>query len=136
MVIDGIKKYLESCPLIDGASVGVDFLGSDAYEYTVEIMPESGTVRQYTDGECIKQVGFVFASRNFYGADNTKNIEFYEKFSLWLEECSENGTLPELGDKLEAIGIEAESSGYMYDSAKNTARYQIQCRLIYHKSAD
>ena len=136
MVIDGIKNFLESCPLLKGASVAVDFLGSDAYEYTVEIMPEGGTIRKYTDGECIKQVGFVFASRNFYGADNGKNIEFYEKFSLWLDECTENGTLPELGDKLEALSIEAECSGYMYASAKNTARYQIQCRLIYHKTAD
>ena len=134
MVIDGIKTFLETCPYLNGAEVGLDFLGSDAYEYTVEIMPEGGTIRKYTDGECIKQVGFVFASRNFYGADNCKNIEFYENFSLWLDECTENGTLPTLGDGLEAIGIEAESSGYLYDSAKNTARYQIQCRLIYHKS--
>ena len=134
MVIDGIKTFLETCPYLNGAEVGIDFLGSDAYEYTVEIMPEGGTIRKYTDGECIKQVGFVFASRNFYGAENCKNIEFYENFSLWLDECTENGTLPTLGDGLEAIGIEAESSGYLYDSAKNTARYQIQCRLIYHNS--
>ena len=101
MVIDGIKTFLETCPYLNGAEVGIDFLGSDAYEYTVEIMPEGGTIRKYTDGECIKQVGFVFASRNFYGADNCKNIEFYENFSLWLDECTENGTLPTLGDGLE-----------------------------------
>ena len=103
MVIDGIKTFLETCPYLNGAEVGIDFLGSDAYEYTVEIMPEGGTIRKYTDGECIKQVGFVFASRNFYGADNCKNIEFYENFSLWLDECTENGTLPTLGEKYREI---------------------------------
>ena len=61
---------------------------------------------------------------------------YYARVSgrLTPEDCAAFEAGMTLGDGLEAIGIEAESSGYLYDSAKNTARYQIQCRLIYHKS--
>lgn len=133
MIADGIKNFLLKCPYLENTDIGVDFLGSEAYDYTLEIMPSEKVLKKYTDGSSYNQVSFVFASRNFYGTDNLKNTLFYEKFASWLEECTNNGILPDIGENLTPKTIEAQSFGYLYSSGASFARYQIQCRLTYYK---
>ena len=58
--------------------------------------------------------------------------DFYEKLATWIEEQNEKGILPniELGDPQE---IEVMSCGYLFSNESETARYQIQLRILYRR---
>ena len=137
MIIDKIREYFLQCPLLDEpARLNVDYLGVEPVEYTIDSQPTTPVLKRYTDGGALKQYTFVFGSREYYGADVLQNIEnsgFFEKFAEWVEEQSEKGNLPELGDNKKAISMEVLTSGYLFGASEDSARYQIQCRLIYYE---
>ncbi len=138
MIAKSVIQFIKQCPYIKNGTFCADCLSSKPYHYTVEAVPSTQILKTYCDGASVRQFSFVFASREYYGTDeliNLSNNGFYENFSNWLEECTKNGNLPDLGEKAVPIGIEAQSVGYMYEASGNTARYQIQCRLIYYKEA-
>lgn len=135
-MIETVRQFLRTCPLLSGQKIQVDYLGGDPTEYTVDGVPAEAVVKRYAGGDSVRQFVFVFASREFYGPDRLTNIansSFYEDFAAWLEAQSRAGNLPALGGGKEAIGIEAMSTGYLYDSGSDNARYQIQCRLVYYQ---
>lgn len=137
MIIDKIREYFLQCPLLDElARLNVDYLGVKPVEYTIDSQPTTPIIKQYTDGGTIKQYTFVFSSREYYGADVLQNIEnsgFFEKFAEWVEEQSEKGNLPELEGNKQAISMEVLTSGYLFSANEDSARYQIQMRLIYYE---
>lgn len=137
MIIKAIRDYFLDCPLIDElARINVDYLGVEATEYTIDAVPSPTVIKEYVDGGKLKQYVFVFASREFYGADTLQNIEnsgFYERFSNWIEEQSEIGNLPNLNGNKRVTGLEVLTSGYLFDSSEDNARYQVQLRLIYYE---
>lgn len=136
-ITESIKNYLAKCPhLGDFKRLCVDFLPEDTETYSIEEIPAETILRAYIDGSSERQFVFVFAARFFYSEETRNNIEnsgFYEKFAEWLEEQTEADDLPVLADGKTATKIEAMSSGYLFDVSGDlsTARYQIQCRLIY-----
>lgn len=136
MMIDSIRIFLKSCPYLKNGRINVDYLGPDAVRYTIDAVPAAPIVKSYAGGDSLRQFVFVFASREFYGQEVLQNIEnngFYESFAAWLEEQTNNGNLPQLSDGKTAQSIEALSTGYLYDGDTDNARYQIQCRLLYHQ---
>lgn len=79
----------------------------------------------------MKQFLFIFASREYYGQtvrQNIENLAFYEHFSEWITEAE----LPDLDGRI-PVSIEVVTGGYAFDSGSNTARYQIQLRLLYEE---
>lgn len=138
MIAESVIQFLKQCPYIKNGTFCADCLSSKPAHYTVEAVPSSQVLREYADGGSLRQFSFVFASREYYSADellNLSNNDFYESFSNWLEECTKKGDLPKLYGKMTAQSIETLSQGYMYEMSGNTARYQIQCKLIYYKEA-
>ena len=104
--------------------------------FSLEETPSTTVVNTDIDGTEHRQFNFVFAARFPYSDELKNNIDncgFYERFENWLSDCSEAGMLPNLEDGLTATDIRATSHGYLYDMASDfrTARYQIQCRLLY-----
>ena len=104
--------------------------------FSLEETPSTTVVNTDIDGTEHRQFNFVFAARFPYSDELKNNIDncgFYEQFENWLSDCSEAGMLPNLEDGLTATDIRATSHGYLYDMASDfrTARYQIQCRLLY-----
>lgn len=138
MIIDKVREYLMTCPILDELSkINVDYLGTDAQEYTIDVVPATAVIKQYVDGGALKQFVFIFGSREYYGSDTLQNIEnsgFYESFAKWLAAQTKEGALPELEGGLEAQSIEALTSGYLFDTTEDNARYQIQARLIYYEN--
>jgi len=137
MIIEKIREYFLSCPILDEyARLNIDFLGVEPTQYTIEGQPVDPVIQKYVDGGILKQYVFVFGSREYYGADVLQNIEnsgFYERFSNWLDEQSEKGNLPKLEGGKKALKIEALTTGYLFNASEDNARYQIQCRLIYYE---
>lgn len=137
MIIDRIRAYFLSCPILDEfAKLNIDYLGVNAREYTIDPVPSGSVIKNYIDGGTLRQYLFVFASREFYGDDVIQNIEnsgFYEKLSNWLELQNDICNLPDLGDERKAIKFEVISSAYLFGAEEDSARYQIQIRLIYYE---
>jgi len=133
-MMEELLAYLSQCPFLrpfrrQGLPyVTVDGLGTEPTQYSIEILPSSDWVRRYTDGGGIKQLSFVFASRECFSGDagqNAGNNCFYEQFSDWMRQ-----TPPTAAGW---IRVEAVTGGYRYfeDGAEGSARYQIQCRVLY-----
>lgn len=138
IIIDAIKKYIEKeCPLVSGKKIKVNNLGENpTVSLTIDQLPCIPIIKRYVDGSTQRQFQFVFASREEYDSQEWKQIEaaqFYENLQEWFEEQSANKTLPVLENGLFALRLEVLSSGYLISSDAKTARYQIQCRLIYYK---
>lgn len=134
-LIECIRDYVMQYPGLDeNGCLYVDYLGAQAIEYAVESVPCDPVFKRYTDGGCIRQFLFVFASREYYSADVTQCIEnlgFYEKFAAWIEEQNESGSLPALPGGRESLSLEVRTGGYVFDADTDTARYQMQLRLLY-----
>lgn len=136
MIIKALREYFLDCPILEeAAKINVDFLEVDPTNYTLDGVPADPIVKMYADGGKIKQFLFVFASKEYYGPDVLQNIDnsgFYEKLSDWFEEQNEISNLPELNNK-RALKIETLTSGYLFGSDENSARYQLQGRLLYYE---
>ena len=135
-IIEALRSYILTFPELDeNGCLLVDYLGNQAIEYSVEAVPCNPVYRQYTDGGSMKQFIFLFASREFYSADVNQcidNLAFYEKFADWIFENNHAGILPDL-DGREPVSIEVLTGGYAFDADSNTARYQMQLRLLYEE---
>lgn len=140
MIIEAIRTYFLGCPLIeDDKKINVDYLGIEAVEYTIDPTPTPPIVKEYVDGSSIRQYTFVFASREYYGANTLVNIEnsgFYEKLSSWVEEQNAKEKLPILGDEKESMEMSISTPGYLFDATEDRARYQIQMTLKYYQGGN
>ena len=137
-VIQAIREYLLTYPAISesGAMLLVDYLGSEVGQFTIEPMPCDPIFQQYADGGCQKQYVFLLASREEYSASLPpciENEQFYEEFAHWIETQNRRKILPDLGDGRVPASIEVQTGGYALIEDTNTARYQIQLRLIYEE---
>ena len=140
MIIDKIRSFIRQCPYLqefNGAiKVNVDYLDGEPTVYSIEEVPTEPILKRYIDGSTRRQYNFIFTSRESYGADVLQNISnsgFYEDFAQWLSDKSDAGGLPVLDDGKEALKIEATTTGYAFQTDENSARYQIQARLIYNQ---
>lgn len=134
MIIDGIKKYFKDCPLLKGGKLNVDYLGEKAVGYSIEPEVCKPIIRQYVDGASQKQYIFNFVSREYLDENdltNLENHEFYEKLERWISSQCDKRIYPDLGEGKAAQHVECLTHGYSYAQDGKTARYQLQCRVIY-----
>ena len=138
-MIHAIYDFMRACPLLDeDGRVRVNFLGEEPIEYVIEEVPADPIIKRYIDGSSIRQMLFIFGSREDYDKNAMQNMlssDFYEKLSAWFEKQTECEQLPQLPDGYQAKSIEAITTGYAMeaDELGKTARYQIQCKLTYYK---
>jgi hypothetical protein len=132
-MITEIRNWFASCPILQKETIlNVDTLGADPVEYEIAPLSCDPIVKKYTDGSSIRQFQFAFASREKYdGEQNMQNTSFYEQLQSWVEEQSENGNLPALGNGRKARAIQILSCGYVYDTGDSTAIYQMELSLLY-----
>lgn len=133
--IASVREYMMTCPFLDEfARINIDYLGAEPTQYTIDTIPTDPIVKRYTNGDSIRQLVFVFASREYYGAEvleNMANSDFYEKLADWLEQQSRQKNLPMMAEGKKARTIGALTSGYAFATDAHTAQYQIQCKLTY-----
>lgn len=132
-MIEKIKDFIAKCHLLKDEQINVDYLSNEISYYSIEVVPSERTLRKYLDGSEDRQLIFVFASRESYSEDVIQNIlnsKFYEDFNDWIEEQNDKGILP----NIEGIeSIECTSPGYAFQTSEDTARYQIQMKILYEK---
>ena len=136
MIIKSLRDYISQCPYLYefNKGINIDYLDNDSTTYSIEEVPCEPIIKRYINGDTKRQYDFIFASRESYGADVFQNIEnsgFYEDFSSWIEEESSKGNLPSLEGNRESLEIRVSTTGYAFQTDDNSARYQIQLKLIY-----
>lgn len=144
MIIDCVRKFIKTCPLLqvdsrDRVKLGIDYLDNDTTTYSLEEVPVNPIIKKYIDGSSIRQATFIFSSREPYGPELQQQLEnsgFYEDFSEWISKCNANGILPILDSGKECKNIEVITSGYAFNADSNNAVYQIQINLKYFKGVD
>lgn len=137
-IIQGIRGYISSCPLLTDGKIKVNYLGSEMVSYTIDEVPTETLVKRYMDGSSVRKFQFIFASREAYSASVLENMKvsgFYEQFSDWMEQQNMLRNLPILPDNCEAKNIRTLTNGYTLnaDAQAKQQRYQIQCELRYLK---
>jgi hypothetical protein len=138
-IIEAVRAYLSTCPLLAGDKLNVDFLPEDAVGYSVDVVPVNPVIKAYLDGSSNRQFLFTLATRAYYGdliRQQIDNLGFFEGFGEWLEAQSRSKNLPDLGDGRMARKIEVTTSGYIFAPESELARYQIQCRLHYFQKGE
>lgn len=136
MIIKALRDYISQCPYLYefNKGINIDYLDNNSTTYSIEEVPCEPIIKRYINGDTKRQYDFIFASRESYGADVFQNIEnsgFYEDFSNWIEEQSVKGNLPSLEGNRESLEIKVSTTGYAFQTDDNSARYQIQLKLIY-----
>lgn len=135
--INAIREYIKKCPYLDnGRILGVDRLGADPIEYTIDTVPCEPIIKEYIDGSSVRQIEFIFGSREKYGQDvmqNIMNSDFYENFACWIEQQDEKRVFPDFGKWRSVSSIEVLTNGYAHDVTLDTSRYQIQLRITYYQ---
>lgn len=133
-IIQAIKDYMETCPLVDEfAQINVDYL-SEETDYSIEATSAETIVKNYIGGSSLRQFVFIFSSKKAYGQDVLQNMEnsgFYERFSDWVEEQTRKKSLPELPDGKRAVELTTKTHSYIVQTGYDKAQYQIECRLYY-----
>ncbi len=138
-MINKIREFIATCPYLKANGlIYIEWLGNEAVEYSIEETPSNPIISTNIDGSTTRQLTFTFASREWYSKELLQNIEnsnFYKKFAEWLEVQTLLDNLPDIGEGKTPYKIEAISSGYLFNTnaGLQTARYQIQCRLLYEQ---
>lgn len=135
-IIEHLREYIMIYPDLPPGAVGIDYLGAEPTQFTLEPVPCDPVFRRYTDGGTLRQFLFVFASRSYYGADVAQcaeNQALFEGLDRWLRDNDADGILPNLGAHRAAVSLEVLTSGYAFAEDAKTARYQMQLRLVYEE---
>lgn len=137
-IIESLRTYLAAyAGLESGAPLWVDHLGSRPTEYAIVPIAGGKILERYLDGGSVREYHFAFRSTESTADDleRMENSGFYESLADWLEEQTEAGDLPDLGDGKTAKVIEATGWAYIYEQGQSdTGIYQIQCRLEYEQA--
>lgn len=140
MIINSLRNYIKQCPYLDtfnnAIRVNVNYLEPNTDTYSIEEIPIDPIMKEYINGDSLRQYAFIFTSREPYGADVFQNIDnsgFYEKFAEWVESNNDNEIFPILDNGLEPQEIKVTSTGYAFAVTEDTAQFQVQMRLKYLK---
>ncbi|MBQ6212092.1 MAG: hypothetical protein IJJ57_04255 [Ruminococcus sp.] len=135
-MIEAVRDFILRFPELKNGALLIDCLGSKPVEYTVDTVPCDPVYTRYVDGDCMKQFLFIFASREYFSENVNQaiaNLAFYEHFEDWIWDKNSSGELPDLGSGRSPVSIEVLTGGYAFSEEGNTARYQIQLRLLYEE---
>lgn len=137
-LLEAIRIYISEldCMATFDNAININFLDGNIDSFSIEEVPTEPILKKYVNGATIRQLKFVFCSREPYGAEILQNIEnsnFYEDFANEIETKNDKEIFPELGNTLEARSIEVTSTGYTVDVTEDTSMYQINLNFKYYK---
>lgn len=95
-----IKEYIESCPLLEGDKINVDYLDDEVYSYSVDRTPSNPVLKKFNDGTGGKyQITFDFtvtAPISSRVVTNLANSKFGEDFMEWIKTQQMLRNLPKI----------------------------------------
>lgn len=129
-----IKEYIETCPLLDGDKINVDYLDDEIYSYSIDRTPTQPEIKQFIDGRGGKyQIAFDFtvtAPISSRVVTNLANSKFGEDFMEWIKTQNRLKKFPKING---AFSIKCTSPSYILQKTETTAIYIIQINFTYYE---
>lgn len=128
-----IKEYIETCPLLDGEKINVDYLKDEVYSYSIDRTPVTPMVQKFIGSGGKKQISFDFtvtAPISSRVITNLANSKFGEDFVEWIENQNKNKNFPDIDG---AFKIECTSPSYILQKTETMAIYIIQMNFVYYE---
>ncbi len=135
-MINSIKAFIKTCPILADVDVNVNYLGENAESSAIENVSAEPVIKNYTDGGALRQFLFTVALRERYGqdvAENTAATVKLEQLSDWIYEQDRLGILPAFSGNKNSVSLEVIKTGWVDEKQSDTAKYQLQCRLVYYQ---
>ena len=129
-----IKEWIETCSLLKGGKINVDYLKDEIQNYSIDRTPVEPVVKTFTDGGSIIQIAFDFtvtAPISSQAIVNLANSKFCEDFQEWIKEQNKKGILPKIKGVQE---VKYTSPGYILQKTETTAIYIIQMNCQYYEN--
>lgn len=129
-----IKEWIETCPLLDGNKISVDYLKDDIDSYSIDRTPIQPEVSNFVDDRGGKrQIAFDFsvtAPLSSKSIVNLANSKFCEDFMKWVSIQNKLKNFPIIDG---AFSIKCTSPGYILQKTETTAIYIIQMSFTYYE---
>lgn len=138
-VLNCLRQWLLTCPLLEGQRLNVNFLGPDALDFDLVENPVPPILSTYLDGSTVRQKAVSLTSVQDYSQDLLEQISasgFWEEVTEWITARDEAGDLPHLDNGRTATGVSVTSAPYLFSTTATTARYQLQLLLTYEQEPD
>ena len=135
-MINTIKAFINTCPLLADIDVNVNYLGENEKSGAIENVPTEPIIKNYTDGGALRQFLFTVSLREKYGqnaAENAAATDKLDELSDWIFEQDRLGILPNLDGNKNSVSLEVIKTGWVEEKQSDTAKYQLQCRLVYYQ---
>ncbi len=136
-MVTNILNYLSDCPYLSDFNMNIDFLGKSKYSLSVSGRGEDKILKKYTDGDTLVMRTYKMRLRLPFGIDKTKNYEnakLCENITLWAENNTKSGILPELSDDKIPVSIEIKPSRVSESYFSDTAIYTKDIVLVFYKA--
>lgn len=129
-----IKEFIETCPLLEGDKINVDYLKDEIYSYSIDRTPTGPEIKSFIDGRGGKyQITFDFtvtAPISSRVVTNLANSKFGEDFMEWIKTQNRSKNLPKIEG---AFSIKCTSPSYILQKTETTAIYIIQMNFTYYE---
>lgn len=117
----------------------VDYTAENPTEYALYATPSSIVYRENVLGEMvpadIQEINFIFASKEYWGADERQNLEnhtFYQKVIDWIIEQNAARNFPKIPEG-QVRSIIPNLTAHVTQVSANSAMYQIQLKMKYKR---
>jgi len=135
-MINSIKAFINTCPLLADIDVNVNYLGENEKSGAIENVSCEPIIKNYTDGGVLRQFLFTVSLREKYGQNAAENVaatDKLEELSDWIYEQDRLGILPAFSGNKNSVSLEVVKTGWVDEKMSDTAKYQLQCRLVYYQ---
>ncbi len=117
-----IKEFIETCPLLKGGKINVDYLKDKPQSYSIDRTPVQPDVKKFTDGIGGKyQIAFDFtvtAPISSQSIVNLANSKFCEDFMEWIETQNRIKNFPKIKG---AFSIKCTSARVCFTKNRNNS---------------
>ena len=87
-MIEQIREWLLTCPLLSGQRLNINHLSGDALEFSILESPTTPILKRYMDGSTMRQKAVSLTATKDQTPDILQNLAesgFWENFSEWVE---------------------------------------------------
>ena len=137
MITEKVREFLLLCPLLAGRKININCLGVSPGSLTIDNVAADPVIKEYCDGETLRQAVFALGVRELYDENIGENLEvtkLLEDVGSWILRQNTIKNLPMFErEDMVCRGIEVTKTGHLYDTSMSSGRWQMEFRVIYRQ---
>lgn len=138
MIIDAVREYMLSCPVLSGRKININCLGTKLKSFSIDNVEADSVIKQYCDGGTLRQAVFNLAVRDLYDENiggNLQALALLEEIEDWIWKQNIMKNLPVIGaSNMICRSIEVTKSGYLYETSMSSGRWQMEFKIVYKQN--